>query len=273
LQHDDFEFSDEIEYEPTGLLAVDYHQQNIPHPTAINGNGTGNGNGVAKALDYRKAVKAAPVEKSVTNASSTFLDSRSTSKSSSPPPTSDGFRVVQKKKVSKTVGQTFDESKYLEVPPEPEEGKVYTGVLVSQDNKQNYYIYSPMLPYEIQLAEATKLPSDLKISDFVEFKINSINATYYYTRPSAEFIRKVAPGHKCGMLKNSVYVQCKLFVPSNFHPTKNPIAFTDFVPKVADKNGLLTVRDASRSGTAVVTRTKNTQVPDVFWLIHRIQLN
>jgi hypothetical protein len=69
----------------------------------------------------------------------------------------------------------FDENKFNEIPPDPEANKIYTGVIVSQDNKQNYYIYSPHLVYEIQLAAASELPDDLRISDFVEFKCNMIN--------------------------------------------------------------------------------------------------
>jgi hypothetical protein len=60
-------------------------------------------------------------------------------------------------------------------------------------------------------------------------------------------------------------------VPSTFHPQKSPIAFTDFVPKVADKNGLLTMKDVGKQGSCVITRTKNTGHSDIYWLFHRVQ--
>lgn len=79
------------------------------------------------------------------------------------------------KKREKVIGLGFDESKYLEIPPEPEPNKHYQGLIVSNDNKNNFYIYCPELPYEIQLTGATELPEDLKISSFVEFKCNTLN--------------------------------------------------------------------------------------------------
>jgi protein-disulfide isomerase len=63
----------------------------------------------------------------------------------------------------------------METPPVPDTTTIYSGVIVSQDLKQNLYIYSPQLPYEILLSTNKDAPTDLKITEFVEFKCSFIN--------------------------------------------------------------------------------------------------
>lgn len=81
----------------------------------------------------------------------------------------------KKRREKVVIGQTLDESKYAERIEEPRADKIYTGLIVSQDKKQNYYIYCPILPYETQLPASPELPKDLKISDFIQFKCDLIN--------------------------------------------------------------------------------------------------
>jgi hypothetical protein len=148
-----------------------------------------------------------------------IAESRSTSQSSS----SDGFHVVSKskKRVDKQDSKPIDEHRCNEPPSDPLPDRIYKGLVVSKDFQNNFYVYCPELAYEIQLA-ATELPHDLKISEFVDFKCNLMNTyalpfrviadiiivfrPHYYSRPSAQYVRRIGPLHKCTVLKNSVNV-------------------------------------------------------------------
>ncbi|KAI6206616.1 hypothetical protein M3Y94_00932700 [Aphelenchoides besseyi] len=236
-------------YEPVTELAIPFEQSVKPKKQDQ-----------PKVMDYKKALESKPpiVEKKSNNGTTNADD--------------DGFQTVKKRQRPEHTVSKFDEEQYNQVVPEPVIGHVYRGVIASQNQSNGiWYIFCPELADEIPLSmNDEETPSDLRLSEFIEFKVVPPYSANFNARPLGKFIKRISPIRRCQPMKNSIIIECQLIVPSKFDPRVSQIVYTDYVRRVIDKNGVLTSKSAGKTGKCKVIRTRNTGFSDILFVLAEI---